>query len=93
LQTDYSALSPLFWEKVIEKNPQFRDAYVMLGEVYLKTSQNNPQNLTKAQQKLEKAAEIDPVYPKTYQLLAQVYEKIGAEENVERAKSKIEILK
>jgi len=92
LQTDYSALSPLFWEKVIEKNPQFRDAYVMLGEVYLKTSQNNPQNLTKAQQKLEKAAEIDPVYPKTYQLLAQVYEKIGDGQKAKEAKEKAALL-
>jgi Tfp pilus assembly protein PilF len=56
-------------EKITGENPQIRDAWVFLAYGYL--MQNEPE---KAKTALDKAADLDPVFPATYYLLSKYYE-------------------
>lgn len=56
-------------EKLTQENPQIRDAWVFLGYGYL--MKNEPEYAKTA---LDKAANIDPVFPATYYLLSKYYE-------------------
>ncbi|MCX6811482.1 MAG: tetratricopeptide repeat protein [Candidatus Berkelbacteria bacterium] len=57
--------------KLSHENPQIRDAWVFLGYGYL--MKNEPE---KAKPALEKAIDLDPVFPATYYLLGKYYETI-----------------
>lgn len=56
-------------ENITNENPQTRDAWVFLGYSYL--LKNEPD---KAKQALDKAIELDPVYPATHYLLSKYWE-------------------
>lgn len=72
-------------EKVTKENPQIRDAWVFLGYGYLMN--NQPE---KAKAALEKAEDLDPVFPATYYLLSKYYEatkdNVQAQETYDKAK-------
>ena len=59
-------------EKITQDNPEMRDGWVMLAYSYLLGSEPD-----KAKTALDKAVELDPVYPATYYLLSKYYEAKG----------------
>lgn len=70
LDTPQRPVAMLMLKEVLRRNPESRDAALQLGYGYLQTG-----DLTKAQISLEHARDLDPIYPATYQLLAEVYTK------------------
>lgn len=52
--------------------PDYRDGWVMLGTIYLAID-----NLEQAEKSLMVAQDIDPVYPKTFELLGQLWQEKG----------------
>lgn len=80
-------------EKSVEKDPNWRDSALYLGFTYLKLTEPDQRDqresiqiseisvLTKAKNYLEKARDIDPLYAKTHEYLAIVYQKLGDTQN------------
>jgi len=95
-KTDYRGLAAIFFEKATKENSHYRDAFVLLGKTYLQRLADSDQGLgdvlNKAKEALERAAEIDPTYPETYQLLTQVYEKMGDAQKAKEAAEKATML-
>ena len=91
-QINYPTLAELKMQKVIAENPDYRDGYILLGKIYLERLAFSNQGLVKAEEILQKAAEVDPVYPETYSLLAQVYEKTGEKDKANEAAAKAAML-
>ena len=54
------------------RDPTIRDVNLQLGYAYLKAG-----NWTEAKAALNRAKELDSIYPETYQLLAVVYHQLG----------------
>jgi len=52
--------------------PNWRDAYLCLGQVYLMQ-----EDYTKAEQALSRALDLDPINPMTHNLLSLLYKKIN----------------
>lgn len=74
-------------ERAVELEPNFRDAWVLLGYAYL--SKDEPQ---KAIESLKKAEEIDPTHADTFKYLADAYQKTGDEEQAKQAQERYDFL-
>lgn len=83
----YDNLAIKQFEKALEVEPNYRDALIALGRVYL--SLNQPE---KAVEYLERAAEIDPVYPEAFYLLSEAYRELKKLGEAEKAHKKAEAL-
>ena len=75
-------------EKAVTKDPNYRDAALYTGYVYLKITEDQRlktedrnSDLQKAKFYLEKARAIDPLYAKTHELLGYTYLQLGNAEN------------
>jgi predicted Zn-dependent protease len=82
LKTDKIDLAELAFEKSTSLDANWRDGWLWKGYTELKMAA--PQ---KALDSLRAAEKIDPVYPFTYQLLANAYQKLG---NTTEAKLAVE---
>jgi predicted Zn-dependent protease len=82
LKTDELDLAELAFEKSTSLDANWRDGWIWKGYTELKMA--TPQ---KALDSLRAAEKIDPVYPFTYQLLANAYQKLG---NTSEAKLAVE---
>lgn len=86
------------FEKAIEMDNQYRDAWLWLGKTYLflaekeKSKVKKTKFLTEAKQSLEKAAEIDPVYPETANLLSRIYLDLNQPDSASKEKERLQIL-
>lgn len=87
-QTEWAAI---IFEEAAAKDPKYRDAAFYAGYANLRLAEedknsksqapNNSQYNKLAIEYLEKAKELDPIYPKTYELLTVAYKNIGDDEN------------
>lgn len=59
-------------EAAARQNPTVRDAQLQLAYVYLEDGR-----LTDAEPVLQRAHELDPVYPRTYELMGYLYQQQG----------------
>ena len=84
------------FEKAIETDNQYRDAWLWLGKTYLFLGENNKAKkerfLMQAKQSLEKAAEVDPVYPETAHLLSRLYLDLNQTDSASKEKERIQLL-
>lgn len=72
LDTPKRDIAVVMLEEAVRRDPASRDAALELGYAYFVSG-----DLTKAKVALEHARLLDPVYPVTYQLLAELYTKLG----------------
>jgi predicted Zn-dependent protease len=63
-------------EVAMEKDLNYRDSAVLAGYAYLKTNDNK-----KAVDALVKASAIDPLYPRTFELLTIAYKNLKDDKN------------
>jgi tetratricopeptide (TPR) repeat protein len=87
LDNDSILALPLLKE-VTNTDPKYRDAWVFLGYTYL--SLNDYNNAEKA---LNAAADIDPTYSLTFELLARTYQSKGDQAKADENSKKAEMLK
>lgn len=84
LEQNFPFLAQLLLGRVVTEKPDYRDARVLLGAIYLKIG-----DYEKALVELNAAAEIDPIYAETFELLGKTYQALGneekAKENLDRA--------
>lgn len=89
-------LATMAFEEASLRNKNYRDAFVNLGLAYLKQAQLEKnkevshQKMLLSKTALERAVEIDPIYPYSYQLEQIVYKELGEKENFDLAKSHYE---
>ncbi|MBM4401781.1 MAG: tetratricopeptide repeat protein [Candidatus Cloacimonetes bacterium] len=86
LQEDFPYLAQPLLQQVLDEKSDYRDARVLLGATYLKMGEYE-----KALTELNVAAEIDPIYAQTFELLGKTYQTLDneekAKENLERAEN------
>jgi Tfp pilus assembly protein PilF len=70
---DYAAI---ILEIAMEKDPNYRDSAVLAGYAYITANNNN-----KAVDALNKASTIDPIYPRTFELLSIAYKNLKDDKN------------
>ena len=87
LKINYPNLAIILLEKTVKESPNYRDAYIYLGKAY----QAQP-NLDKAVEAFQKAAEIDPIYPKTFLLLSETYQKMNKPDEAKKLAEKVKML-
>ena len=83
-QVDWAILT---LKKAVEIQPGYRDAWVLLGYIQLLSSDNNS-----ALESLKAAEKLDPINPKTYELLKITYEKLNDQDSAQKAEEKFEYL-
>ena len=82
-QTEWAAI---VLENAANKDPNYRDTAVYAGYAFLRLAQDQNSNITKKQYNnkaiefLEKAIKIDPLFPRTYELLTIAYKNTGDDE-------------
>ena len=74
--------------RATDLDKKYRDAWVLRGNLELKN--DRPEEAITS---LKKAEELDPIYPRTYELLATAYTAVGDEEQAKKAQEKWEYLK
>ena len=71
-------------EVALKLQPNWRDGFLMLGSAQL-----SAKDYTKAQTALDRALDLDPIYPPTHQLFATLYsatgQKVAASQETEKA--------
>jgi len=82
-----TALALISLQRAVEIDPNYRDGWVYLGYVQIKSNR-----LGAALESLQKAAELDPINPLTYQLLNEAYKKTGNQEMARQAEEKYQML-
>lgn len=80
-------LALLSFIKATDLDHEYRDAWLLRGQSELKN--NQPEEALKS---LKKAEELDPIHPRTYELLAIAYEATGDTQAAAKAKEKYEYL-
>lgn len=106
LETNQTEWAVIVLEVASAKDPKYRDAALFAGYAYLRQAQeiqnsitknNNIENYYKYYKKsieyLNKAADIDPIYPDTFRLLTIAYQNIGDMENMQTAYQKYQDFK
>lgn len=88
LKAQNNDLALLSFQKATDLDAGYRDGWVWRGYTELKTSQP-----AEALKSLKRAEGIDPINPKTYELLTVAYQANGDEENAKAAQAKYEYLK
>lgn len=73
-QTGEARLALPILKDLVQKNPEYRDAWIFLGYSNLELG-----NSSEALAALETAQKLDPIYPLTYELLAKLYQNKGNE--------------
>lgn len=84
-------LAILSFEEALKIEPNYKDALVFLGKIYLEPS-GRSEDLNKAKELLEKAALVDPIDPETFSLLSQAYKKLKKSEEAKRALERARML-
>lgn len=80
-------LALLAFQKATDLDPTYRDGWVERG--YSELKNNQPQNAVTS---LKKAEEIDPINPRTYELLTIAYNQTGDVDNAKKAQEKYDYL-
>ncbi len=80
-------LALIAFQKATNLDPTYRDGWVWRG--YSELKNNQPQD---ALDSLKKAEAIDPINPRTYELLAIAYNQSGDADNGKKAQEKYEYL-
>ncbi len=88
LQEDFPFLAQPLLQQVLSEKPDYRDAQVLLGASYLKMGEYE-----KSLTELNIAAEIDPVYAETFELLGKTYQGLSNEEKAKENFDRAEKLK
>lgn len=88
LQEDFPYLAQPLLQQVLNEKPDYRDARVLLGATFLKMGEYE-----KALTELNTAAEIDPIYAETFELLGKTYQALGNEEKAKENFDRWEKLK
>lgn len=99
VKKNQTAVALLALEEAVKRDPNYRDSALFTGYTYLRLAEeqknSNSQfnslddslsirdSLTKAKFYLEKARDIDPLYAKTHQYLAIVYQQLGDTQNAQ----------
>lgn len=87
LQSNQNDLALSAFKKATETDPKYRDGWVWRGYTELKTNQPEEALIS-----LKKAEEIDPIHPRTYELLALVYNQTDDSAAAEKATEKYNYL-
>lgn len=91
LNSEKTDLALLSFQKATGLDPKYRDAWVLRGYTELKTNPpaGGPEEALKS---LKKAEEIDPTYPRTYELLNLAYQQTGDTDAAKKAEEKYQYL-
>jgi len=82
-QAQNNDLASLAFQKATDLDPEYRDGWVGRGQAELQN--NQPEE---ALESLKRAEEIDPINPRTYELLAIAYRATDDEEAAKKAEEK-----
>ena len=84
LESNQTEWAVIVLNEAVSRDPNYRDASLYAGYAYLKLAESNNNSIelnNLAIDYLKKAGEIDPIYPKTFELLTIAYQNIDDDEN------------